>query len=608
MDNRYVCPNCKEVLPPGSSFCARCGRRVFTQGALNDKDYRGSSAGNSVYLRSGTVLQEKYRINRVLGQGGFGITYDGTDLKLDRHVAVKEYYPTPIADRPDADSKEVTCSHANRIMFEHGMKNFLKEARNMAKFAGEENFVSVHDYFTENNTAYIIMEYVEGQNLKQYMRRYGPLSMEDAMMIVIPVMNALEKIHSKGLVHRDVSPSNIMVRQDGRIKLLDFGAVRDISIDSQNLTTMSAVYKLGYSPIEQQTRDMPQGTYSDIYALCATLYEMLTGSIPPSPFSRLSGRETLVPPSAMGVKIFPAQEKGLLKGLEIYGKDRIQTISELRSMLCSGEDPRSVPVQNSTNSRKGIHPFIPVGIAAVLIMLLAFSTIHFFNRENKKSTVQSADSTIAEQEETEPGTTKEEAAVWGTTGEETVEWGTTGEAAVTDPTNDTTANSSEEEPPIEEGAERQEEKKEFDYPEGTLSYRGHHYYIYSDVKTSWEEAMANCRRRGGYLAVINDAEENEELYQYMVNMGYKTAYFGLYYNNGTWEYLFGDTSDYRDWGFNSKGIAEPNNDDGGEIHAALDIYMHNGYWNDVRFGRTDAHTPDGHKYTELYRYICEWGE
>ena len=228
---------------------------------------------DTIYLRPGTVLHAQYRINNVIGQGGFGITYDGTDLKLNMHVAIKEYFPNPLANRQATGTLDVTCSQNTRGLYEQGMKNFLEEARNMARFAGEENFVAVHDYFAENQTAYIVMEFVEGQNLKQYMEQHGRLTMEQTMPIIVPVMNALEKIHANNMIHRDISPSNIMILNDGRVRLLDFGAAKEISLETIGLTTMSSVYKYGYSPIEQQTRGMRQGPFTDIYALCATIYE-----------------------------------------------------------------------------------------------------------------------------------------------------------------------------------------------------------------------------------------------------------------------------------------------------------------------------------------------
>ncbi|MBQ8328103.1 MAG: TIR domain-containing protein [Lachnospiraceae bacterium] len=144
-------------------------------------------------------------------------------------------------------------------------------------------------------------------------------------------------------------------------------------------------------------------------------------------------------------------------------------------------------------------------------------------------------------------------------------------------------------------------------PENALSYNGHHYYIYNDVKSNWETAASNCRDRGGYMAVINDEEENETLYKYMTAMGYDQAFFGLIYSNTNddWVYLDGDTSDFRDWGYNSEGVAEPNNAEGWEYHVEFDANMQDGHWNDAKFG-TKTYTPDGDAYKNLYTYICEW--
>ena len=144
-------------------------------------------------------------------------------------------------------------------------------------------------------------------------------------------------------------------------------------------------------------------------------------------------------------------------------------------------------------------------------------------------------------------------------------------------------------------------------PENALSYKGHHYYIYNDVKSNWETAASNCRDRGGYMAVVNDEEENETLYKYMTAMGYDQAFFGLIYSNTNddWVYLDGDTSDFRDWGYNSEGVEEPNNAEGWEYHVEFDANMQDGHWNDAKFG-TMTYTPDGDAYKNLYTYICEW--
>ena len=147
----------------------------------------------------------------------------------------------------------------------------------------------------------------------------------------------------------------------------------------------------------------------------------------------------------------------------------------------------------------------------------------------------------------------------------------------------------------------------YDFPSGTLSFGGHHYYIYDDLKTSWEDALVKCIDRGGYLAVINDKEENEALYEYMLDMGYEEAFFGLSYSHEKkdWVYKYGDSSSFRDWGFNSKGEPEPNHADLSENYGELDVHMSDGHWNDAQFGKK-TYTPNGTPYKNIYTYICEW--
>ena len=146
-------------------------------------------------------------------------------------------------------------------------------------------------------------------------------------------------------------------------------------------------------------------------------------------------------------------------------------------------------------------------------------------------------------------------------------------------------------------------------PDKALSYNGHHYYIYSDVKTNWNDAQENCKERGGYLAVINDSAENEKVYKYMVTMGYEQAFFGLIFSTAKddWDYLYGDTSEFRNWGVNSAGVQEPNNATGGENHTQFDVNMSDGHWNDAKFGAV-VRTPDGDLYKDRFTYICEWDQ
>lgn len=556
-----------------------CRQTPKIEGVDSAKLHTDDSA-NWQYLNAGVILHDRYRVNSVIGQGGFGITYDGTDLNLDMHIAIKEYFPKHIASRYNIYSKNVTYSSENVSLYEHGMRNFLKEARNMAKFTGQENFVYVSDYFSENGTAYIIMEYVPGKNLKNFLEEHGLLTLDEVMRIINPVMNAVEVIHERNMIHRDISPSNIMILPDGKVKLLDFGAVREVSAETQSLSTMSSVYKYGYSPIEQQTRDMKQGTYSDVYALCATIYKMLTGITPPSPFARLSGEEILLPPSQVGVQISSSQEETLMEGLAIYGNDRIQTVGELRNGLFSAHSTYALKSELA-------HKFPLKRIVFIMFFVSAciLAVVQIIKAVNTKKKEVFNDYEMSDEQTDIPS----DAIAFNGHEEDSI--------------------SKEKDGTIKAQKEVEEENSShipFKFPDGTVEYRGHHYFIYNDNRGSWENAAERCVARGGYMAVINDSEENEFLYKYMLSMDFDGAFFGLVRDDSkNWRYLGGDTSDFEDWGENSKGIKEPNDQDGQSKYASMNIHMNNGHWDDVEYGK-QVYTPEGMPYKNLYTYICEW--
>ena len=556
-----------------------CRQTPKIEGVDSAKLHTDDSA-NWQYLNAGVILHDRYRVNSVIGQGGFGITYDGTDLNLDMHIAIKEYFPKHIASRYNIYSKNVTYSSENASLYEHGMRNFLKEARNMAKFTGQENFVYVSDYFSENGTAYIIMEYVPGKNLKIFLEEHGLLTLDEVMRIINPVMNAVEVIHERNMIHRDISPSNIMILPDGKVKLLDFGAVREVSAETQSLSTMSSVYKYGYSPIEQQTRDLKQGTYSDVYALCATIYKMLTGITPPSPFARLSGEEILLPPSQVGVQISSSQEETLMEGLAIYGNDRIQTVGELRNGLFSAHSTYALKSELA-------HKFPLKRIVFIMFFVSAciLAVVQIIKAVNTKKKEVFNDYEMSDEQTDIPSD------------------------AITINGHEEDSISEKKDGTIKAHKEVEEVNSShipFKFPDGTVEYRGHHYFIYNDNRGSWENAAERCVARGGYMAVINDSEENEFLYKYMLSMDFDGAFFGLVRDDSkNWRYLGGDTSDFEDWGENSKGIKEPNDQDGQSKYASMNIHMNNGHWDDVEYGK-QVYTPEGMPYKNLYTYICEW--
>ena len=277
-------------------------------------------------LKSGKILNNRYVIEKVLGEGGFGITYKGIDKLLAVEVAVKEYFPQGFVTRNNVYSEEITITQMKyEDLFQKGKERFLSEARVLAKFNKEPGIVSVTDFFEENNTAYIVMEYLDGITLKDYIENNGFLSMDDMLGLMSPLMEALDAVHKEGLIHRDISPDNIMLLSNGGIKLMDFGAARTYTEFGQK--SLSIMLKHGYAPEEQYRTHGVQGPWTDIYALSATIYKCITGQTPVESLQRVLS-DTLQSPSQMGIQIQPWQEYALMKGLSVRQENRYQNMRE----------------------------------------------------------------------------------------------------------------------------------------------------------------------------------------------------------------------------------------------------------------------------------------
>ena len=289
---------------------------------------------NLHYLRKETRLIGRYTIKSVLGQGGFGITYLGMDELYQRKVAIKEFFPQGIVTRNTEYEDTVTVTYVEeKADYEKGKERFLKEARTMAKFSKNEGIVKVLDFFEINNTAYIVMEYLEGITLKQYIRENQRITLEELVRLLVPLIESLDEIHSQGMIHRDISPDNIMVLPDGRIKLMDFGAARDYTKFGEK--TLSIVLKPGYAPPEQYQTHGIQGPWTDIYALCATMYKCITGETPPDAIDRVID-DHLKKISEFGITIPPQVESVIIKGMSVSAKDRYQDIKDFCEDLYGG--------------------------------------------------------------------------------------------------------------------------------------------------------------------------------------------------------------------------------------------------------------------------------
>ena len=291
-------------------------------------------------LRKGTRLIGRYTIEKVLGQGGFGITYLGMDELHEKPVAIKEFFPQGIVTRNIEYQDTVTVTFVGeKDNYEKGKERFLKEARTMAKFSKDKGIVKALDFFEINNTAYIVMEYLEGVTLKQYLRENKRIDAEDLVELLVPLIESLDEIHSQGLIHRDISPDNIMVLPDGRIKLMDFGAARDYTEFGEK--SLSIVLKPGYAPPEQYQTHGVQGPWTDIYALCATMYKCITGENPPDAIDRLVD-DHLKKISTFGITVSPQIEEAIIKGMSVAAKDRYQNVGDFCEDLYGGYEERSV--------------------------------------------------------------------------------------------------------------------------------------------------------------------------------------------------------------------------------------------------------------------------
>jgi len=291
-----------------------------------------------------TLLNDQYVVGRALGAGGFAITYLAWDQRLARRVAIKEYMPSGLASRSGQTSQVMPHTGVSRQDFQYGLERFLDEARMVAQFQEHPGIISVTNYFPANGTAYLVMEYLEGCTLKEYLAQQGGrLAFDQALALITPVMDALRELHRADVLHRDISPDNIYITNTGQVKLLDFGAARQALRDrSQRL---SVILKVGYAPEEQYRSAGNQGPWTDVYAVGATFYHLITGQIPPPSIDRLAD-DQIQPPSALGSDIPPGAEEALMTALAVKASQRYETIQDFQAAI-GLPAPATVPRRSS---------------------------------------------------------------------------------------------------------------------------------------------------------------------------------------------------------------------------------------------------------------------
>jgi serine/threonine protein kinase len=286
---------------------------------------RGTSALEAYHMPPENILRGRYVVGRVLGFGGFGVTYIGWDAQLERKVAIKEFLPTTLATRMPGSTAITIYGGESTAHFEDGLVRFVDEAQRLAKFNGLPGIVDIYDSFSENNTGYIVMQFLEGRDVKEILSAEGSMPYDRALPIILAVTETLEKVHAQGLIHRDIAPDNIYITKDGAVKLLDFGAARYES--ALNSKSLSVILKPGYAPEEQYRSQGEQGSWTDVYALAATFYKMITGVTPEDSMER-SVQDDLKEPSRMGTELPRPAENALMNALNIRADNRTKNMTE----------------------------------------------------------------------------------------------------------------------------------------------------------------------------------------------------------------------------------------------------------------------------------------
>ncbi len=282
------------------------------------------------YLTPGTLLGNRFLVGTVIGAGGFGITYKCFDTTLGVTVAAKEFYPAGLVNRAPGERRVGLLSGDKEAQYRERLERFLMEAQSVAQFGKAKDIVNVFDFFEENGTAYIIMEYIDGVLLKDYLDKQGVIPPEAAMNIIMPIIEAVKKIHSKGIIHRDISPDNIFIANENEIKVFDFGAAQ-LNTSKEGMAA-EPVIKVGYSPLEQYRNKSKQGFYTDVYAVGAILYQMLTG-VKPIESTERELKDELKSPRELGVKISGNMDRAVMEALGVRPELRFQGIQAFQDAL-----------------------------------------------------------------------------------------------------------------------------------------------------------------------------------------------------------------------------------------------------------------------------------
>lgn len=369
------CMGCMAEIPETEEICRYCGYQ-------KDTDVK-----EAYYLLPGKIVGEKYIVGKVLGYGGFGVTYIGWDTVLGRKVAIKEYLPSDFATRSYGTKSLTVFSGEATVQFEAGLNSFIAEAKRLAKFNDVPEIVDIYDCFMENDTGYIIMEFLDGITVKEMLKKRGKLPVEEARKIIMSVLRGLAQVHKEGIIHRDIAPDNIFITKDNEVRILDFGAARyATAVQSRSL---SVILKPGYAPEEQYRSRGEQGPWTDVYAVGAAFYRMVTGVRPEESIERMA-EDHLKTPSQLGIAIDENIENAMMNSLNVKREYRISDAASFYQALDSKLDVVRV-IEKKEKKEDGRIP-LPLKISAAAAVVLAGIVLALFATGNLSLAPKTIDS------------------------------------------------------------------------------------------------------------------------------------------------------------------------------------------------------------------------
>ncbi len=368
-----LCMGCMNEIEDHLSTCPYCG---FNETTLRQESY---------YLDPGTIVGGKYIVGRVLNYGGHTVSYLGMDAEHNRKVIVKEYLPSDFSTRSEGENEVTIYSGDGQTQFEQGLTNFLNEANRIQHLQDAEGIAKVYDCVAENETGYVVSEYVEGRTLKEILDGGKKYTAEEATAFIRKILMGLSDVHHMDIVHCDISPETIMVTNNGDIKLVDFGATRYVT--TANSKSLSIILKRGYAPEEQYRSKGVRGPWTDVYALGAVMYRMITGIVPQESVERALSDE-LKEPSRMGISISKNTENALMNALNVYQKDRTPSAKLFLKEL-SSDNVKRIKVKQK-NNKTGKIPIWAKGLVAGLACIVAAGGVYVLYHINAgKTSVES---------------------------------------------------------------------------------------------------------------------------------------------------------------------------------------------------------------------------